>query len=96
MGTYRLAALTYAKSLLSEGPWHGLFLVAGAGFEPATRGPFLSACQHRFLRLGNGPSATPELDGELIGRQVAHQLLLRGEPRRRRSGERAPVELVAL
>jgi hypothetical protein len=50
----------------------------------------------RLLRLGDRPSATPELDGELIGRQVPHHLLLRGEPRRRRSGERVPVELAAL
>jgi hypothetical protein len=71
-------------------------LVAGAGFEPASRGPFLRACQHRFLRLGDGPSAAAKLDGELISGQVADQLLLRGEPRRRRSGERAPVELVAV
>ena len=50
----------------------------------------------RLLRLGDGPSATPELERELLGRQVAHQLLLSGEPRRRRSGERAPIELAAL
>lgn len=48
------------------------------------------------LRLGDGPAATPELDGELLGRQVAHQLLLRGQPRGRVSGEGAPVEVVAL
>jgi hypothetical protein len=50
----------------------------------------------RLLRLGDGPSATPELDGELLGRQVAHQLLLSGEPRRRYRGGRAPAELAGL
>ena len=48
------------------------------------------------LRLGDCPAAPPELDGELLGRHVAHQLFLRGQHRRWNSAEGTSVRLVAL
>ncbi len=80
----------FARSL-SVDPAAGVPVCCGTN-SAASSTSAASSCR---LRLGDGPAATPELDGELLGRQMPHQLLLRGQRRRRNSGEGAPVELVA-